>query len=76
MNEARARVQKISQENRDTLNAEINKERTAIEARISAQAVEADKRITVAKTRAMGSVNDIAGETARARTRTTRRQQT
>jgi F-type H+-transporting ATPase subunit b len=66
MAEAKARAQKISQENRDTLNAEINKERAAVDARISAQGVDADKRIAEAKARAMGSVNDIAGDTARA----------
>jgi F-type H+-transporting ATPase subunit b len=66
MSEAKARAQKISQENRDTLNGEINKERAAIEARITAQAVEADKRIMAARTRAMGSVNEIAGDSARA----------
>lgn len=65
MTEARAKAQKIAQENRDVLNAEINKERAVIEARINAQAVEAERRITDAKTRAMGSVGEIAGETAR-----------
>ena len=66
MSDAKARAQKIAQENRDVLNAEIGRERAQVEARITAQAVEAEKRITVAKARAMGSVNDIAGETARA----------
>ena len=66
MSEAKARAQKIAQENRDTLTAEMSKERAAIEARINAQAVEAEKRIAAAKARAMGSVNEIAGETARA----------
>lgn len=65
MTEARAKAQKIAQENRDALNAEINKERAAIEARINTQAVEAERRIAEAKARAMGSVSDIAGETAR-----------
>ena len=66
MSEAKARAQKIAQENRDTLNGEINKERAVMETRINGQAAEADKRIADAKARAMGSVNDIAGETARA----------
>lgn len=66
MNEAKANGQKIAQHNRDTLNAEINAERAQVDARISAQAVDAEKRIAAAKAKAMGSVNDIAGETARA----------
>ena len=66
MSEAKGRAQKIAQENRDTLNAEINKERAEVEARINAKAVEAEKRITDAKTRAMGNVAEIAGDTARA----------
>ncbi len=65
MNEAKARSQKISQENRDALTAEINKERAAVESRINAQALEAEKRIAAAKSRAMGSVSDIASDTAR-----------
>lgn len=66
MTEAKARAQKIAQENRDTLNGEIAKERAQVEASITAKAVDAEKRITEAKTRAMGSVADIAGDTARA----------
>lgn len=66
MADAKSRAQKIAQENRDALNAEIGKERAAIESRINAQAVEAEKRIAAAKARAMGSVNEIAGDTARA----------
>jgi F-type H+-transporting ATPase subunit b len=65
MSEAKARAQKIAQENRDTLTDEINKERAVVEARINAQALEAEKRIAAAKSRAMGSVNEIASETAR-----------
>jgi F-type H+-transporting ATPase subunit b len=65
MSEAKARSQKIAQENRDTLTAEINKERAVVEGRITAQAVEAEKRIAAAKARAMGSVSEIASDTAR-----------
>lgn len=65
MSDARARAQKIAQENRDTLAAETAKERTSVEARLAAQTLEAEKRIAAAKSRAMGSVNEIASETAR-----------
>ena len=66
LSEAKAGAQKIVDENRAVLNAEINKERALVEARIATQTAEADKRIAAAKTQAMGSVDEIAGDTARA----------
>ena len=65
MSDAKARAQKIAQENRDTLTSEINKERASVEARINVQALDAEKRIAAAKARAMGSVSEIARDTAR-----------
>ena len=65
MTEARGRSQKIIGDNRDQLNAEINKERAGVDARIAQTTAEAEKRITVAKTSAMTKVDEIASEAAR-----------
>jgi F-type H+-transporting ATPase subunit b len=66
MAEARGRAQKIAQENRDRLNAEISKERTEVEARIAAKTADAERSIAAAKAQAMGQVNEIATDTAKA----------
>lgn len=64
--DARAKAQKIAQESRDTLAAEIAKERAGVEAKIAAKTAEAEKSIAAAKSAAMAQVEDVAKETAKA----------
>ena len=64
--DAKARAQKIAQESRDGLAAEIAKERAAVEAKIAAKTAEAEKSIAAAKAAAMAQVEDVAKETAKA----------
>lgn len=64
--DARARAQKIAQESRDLLAAEIAKQRAAVEAKIAARTAEAEKSIAAAKVSAMAKVEDVATETAKA----------
>ena len=64
--EARAKAHGIAQETRNKLNAEMDRQRHALEEKLSAQTAEAETRINTAKTDAMGQVRDVAGETAEA----------
>ncbi|KAB2851713.1 MAG: ATP F0F1 synthase subunit B [Hyphomicrobiaceae bacterium] len=64
--DARARAQRIAQESRDVLAAEIAKERAAVESKIAAKTAEAEKSIAAAKTSAMAQVEDVATQAAKA----------
>lgn len=64
--EARAKAHGIAQETRDKLTAEMDRQRQALEEKLSAQTAEAETRITAAKTQAMAEVRGVAGETAEA----------
>ncbi len=49
---------------RDKLTAEVDKERAKVDAAIAAKLSEAERRIADTKTKALGSVGDIAGDVA------------
>lgn len=63
--DARARAQKLIQENRDMLHAEMARERSAADANANATIAKAETQIAAAKAQAMGQVAAIANETAR-----------
>ena len=62
--EARGKAQTIVKGMRDTLAAEMEQERTALEAQIAAKLVDAEARIAQTKAAALAGVGDIAGELA------------
>jgi len=62
--EARTRAQLIASETRDQLSAETEKTRKALEQRLNAKQVEAEKTIAATKTKALESVRGIALDAA------------
>jgi F-type H+-transporting ATPase subunit b len=62
--DARGKANAIAKGMRDQLAAEMDKERAAVEAQIALKLSEAETRITQTKSKALASVNDIAGEVA------------
>ena len=64
LGEARGKAQAIVKGMRDTLAAEMEQERTALEAQIAAKLVDAEARIAQTKANALAGVSDIAGELA------------
>ncbi len=64
--DAKGKAGEIAKSTRDGLAAEIDKERQKVEAEITQRVTTAEKRIADSKTKAMASVNDIAGETVTA----------
>ena len=62
--EARAKAGAIAKGVRDTLNAEVEKERVKVEEQISRQLADAERRIAETKAKALASVSDIAGDVA------------
>jgi F-type H+-transporting ATPase subunit b len=56
----------MAKDMRDTLSAETEKERSAVESQLAAKLAEAETRISATKTKALSSVNEIAAETASA----------
>jgi F-type H+-transporting ATPase subunit b len=62
--EARTRAQLIASETRDKLNAETEKTRKALEQRLNAKQIEAEKTIAATKTKALESVRGIALDAA------------
>jgi F-type H+-transporting ATPase subunit b len=62
--DARAQASSIAKGMRDTLTAEVDKERAKVEAQIAAKVAEAESRIIDTKSKALASVGDIAGEIA------------
>jgi F-type H+-transporting ATPase subunit b len=62
--EARARAQQIVQETRNRLNAELDYERAAVEARIAERIAEAEAQVNAAKDEALNHIGEIATETA------------
>ncbi|MEH6951776.1 F0F1 ATP synthase subunit B' [Nitrobacter sp. NHB1] len=63
---ARTRAQAIGNETRETLNAEADAERKALEARLSVKLADAEKTITSTRTAAMSNVRGIASDAATA----------
>ena len=64
LGEARGKAQAIVKGMRDTLAAEMEQERTALEAQIAAKLADAEARIAQSKAAALAGVSDIAGELA------------
>ena len=62
--EARAKSNAMAKSMRDKLTAEVDKERAKVDAAIAAKLADAERRIADTKTKALGSVGDIAGDVA------------
>jgi F-type H+-transporting ATPase subunit b len=62
--DSRGKANAIAKGMRDELAAEMDKERAAVDAQIAHKLAEAESRITQTKSRALASVNDIAGDVA------------
>lgn len=63
---ARSRAQAISNETREKLNAAAEAERTALEAKLNARLVDAEKQIAATRMAAMSNVRGIAADAASA----------
>ncbi len=61
---ARGRASSIARETREKLAAEVEDERTRVDAQVNAKLTEAEKRITEMKAKALAQVNEIASDTA------------
>jgi F-type H+-transporting ATPase subunit b len=64
LGEARAQAGVIAKDMRDTLTAEVDKERAKVEEQIASKLLEAETRIADSKSKALASVGDIAGDIA------------
>jgi F-type H+-transporting ATPase subunit b len=64
--DAKAKGNDIAKTTRDSLTAETDRERVKVEGDLAKQAAAAEARIADSKTKALASVNDIAGETVAA----------
>lgn len=62
--DARAKANAIAKDMRDTLAAEVDKERAKVDAEIAAKVAEAEARIGQTKAKAMANVGEIAADTA------------
>jgi F-type H+-transporting ATPase subunit b len=63
LGDARANASGIARQTRESLNAEVDKERAAVEKDLAAKTSAAEARIAGTKDKAMASVTEIAGET-------------
>ena len=64
LGEARAKAQAIVKDMRETLSAEMEKEKATVEAQINTKLADADARIARTKADALAGVGEIAGELA------------
>lgn len=64
--DAKAKGNDIAKATRDSLTAETDRERVKVEGELAKQAAAAEARIADSKTKALASVNDIAGDTVAA----------
>lgn len=64
MADARGKAQGIARETRERLAADVERERQRVDAEIAAKIAETERQIAANKARALGSVNDIAVDTA------------
>ena len=64
LSDARGNANDIAKSTRDTVNTDVSKQQIALNASLSAKAVDAEAKIAAAKAKAMASVNDIAADTA------------
>jgi F-type H+-transporting ATPase subunit b len=61
--DAKASAQKIARESREEMNANIERERAAVDAQIAEQMADAEKSVTALKVSALGHIEEIAIET-------------
>lgn len=66
LSEARQKASNMAKEVRDSLTAETEKERAAVESQLSAKLADAESRIAATKSKALASVDEIAADTASA----------
>lgn len=66
MTDARGKAQAMARETRETLAAEVERERQRVDEQVAAKVAETEKMIEGTKTQALASVNEIAVETAAA----------
>jgi F-type H+-transporting ATPase subunit b len=64
--DAKAKAGSIAGETRNKLSAEVDKERSAVEATLAKKTLDAEKRINETKTKALAGISDIAADTANA----------
>lgn len=64
--DARSSASAIARQTRDNLNAEVDKERKAVEDQLARKLADAEGAIAATKTKALASVKDIAGDTVTA----------
>jgi F-type H+-transporting ATPase subunit b len=62
--DAKSKAGAIAKETRESLARETDQERQAVEKEIGAKLADAEKRINETKQRALGQVNEVAGDTA------------
>jgi F-type H+-transporting ATPase subunit b len=62
--DARTSASGIARQTRDTLNAEVDKERKAVESHLAQKLADAEASIAATKAKALAGVRDIAAETA------------
>ena len=62
--DAKASAQKIARQSREEMNANIERERAAVDAQMAEKMADAEKSITALKESALGHIEEIAAETA------------
>ena len=62
---AKNKAHAIAQETRDKLNAETDRKRAEVDEKINTNLIDAERRITAAKTAALTEINEIAGTTTK-----------
>jgi F-type H+-transporting ATPase subunit b len=62
--DARGNAGDIAKSTRDTVNADVSREQAVLDASLLAKAMDAETKISAAKTKAMASVKDIAADAA------------
>lgn len=63
LSDARGNASSIARQTRDSLNAEVDKERKAVEDQLAKKLADAEASIGATKAKALASVKDIAGDT-------------
>lgn len=66
LSDARANASSIARQTRDSLNAEVDKERKSVEDQLAKKLADAETSINATKEKALASVNEIAGDTVTA----------
>jgi F-type H+-transporting ATPase subunit b len=66
LSDARTNASSIARQTRDSLNAEVDKERKSVEDQLAKKLADAETSINATKEKALASVNEIAGDTVTA----------